>query len=248
MGGRAGPAGDATKVLTTGLLFWGAIQLAATVLDRSETAAVAVQAAIAEWGAGAMAIAWSDPLRPSPAWPAIRRRVACGLGLGFAVSGLVVGAALATRTAVVQRGGPSFSALAIGLLVGSLGAVRDELMLRGFVLRVTRGLLGTSTAVVVCGGAAAAARLGLDGALSLAVLTDALRGVALGAVWVRDRGAWAAIAASAAWAWTVGPLTHGGLLDLRFATEPDASLLAVAVLAVGAAAALGWVARNTDGH
>ena len=43
-------------------------QFAATVFARNATATVAVQAALAEWGAGRMAIAWSDPLAPIPSW------------------------------------------------------------------------------------------------------------------------------------------------------------------------------------
>lgn len=243
---RAGPLADATKVVTTGLLFWGGAQLASTVLNRSETFAVAVQASIAEWGAGAMGIAWSDPQRPVPSWNAIGRRVGYGLGLGLAVGGLTVGLALATRAATMQRATLSVSALAMGLIVGALGATRDELLLRGFVLRATRGVLGTWAAIVVCGGAAAAARLGLDGAVTLAVVVEALRGVALGAVWVRDRGAWMAVAANAAWTWTTGLFAHGALLDVRFQREPDASPLAIGVLALAAGAALAWTRQGAS--
>jgi hypothetical protein len=242
---RLGPVGDAAKVATTGLLFWGGAQLASTVLERSETAAVAVQAAIAEWGAGMTGIARSDPLRPAPSRRAILRRVAYGLALGLGVSGIIVGAAIATRAATVAQGSPSIGMLAIGLLVGGLAAVRDELLLRGFVLRAMRGLIGTSLAIAVCGGAAAAARLGLDGAVTSAVLVEALRGVALGVIWVHDRGAWMAVAANAGWTWALGPLTHGAVFDLRFRQEPDASPIAIAVLAVVATAAFVWLGRGT---
>ncbi|MGO9836062.1 MAG: type II CAAX prenyl endopeptidase Rce1 family protein [Polyangiaceae bacterium] len=244
MGERRGPLADATKVVTSGLLFWGGAQLASTVFGRSETAAVAVQAAIAEWGAGTMGIAWSDPLLPSPSWRAIRVRVACGLGLGLAAAGVAVGTALATRAAAIQHAAPSVSALVVGLIVGALAAIRDELLLRGFALRATRGLLGTPTALAVCGGAAAAARLGLDGALTVAVVAEALRGIALGCLWVWDRGAWMAVAANVAWTWTTGPITHGGLFDLRFVMELDGSTPVVAVLAVMAGGAFFLVARR----
>jgi len=247
MSGRRPRLADASKLVTSGLLFWGGAQLAATVFDRNETAAVAVQAAIAEWGAGTMGVTWSDPARPAPSWRAIRDRAAYGAALGFATAGLVVGIALATRAAAMQPAAPSASALLIGLLVGGLGAVRDELLLRGFVLRATRGLLGAPAAVAVCGGAAAAARLGLDGALTLAVLAEALRGIALGALWVRDRGAWMAIAANTAWTWAAGPIVHGGLFDVRFTTELGAGAPAIGGLAITAAAALCWVAiRDPD--
>jgi len=240
MSPRRSPVAEASRLVTTGLLFWAGAQLASTVLDRSETAAVAVQAAIAEWGGGTMGLSWSDPLKPAPSWRSLRARIARGMGLGLAVAGLVVGAALATRAAAVTHATPSVSALVVGLVVGALSAVRDELLLRGFVLHATRGLLGTPAAIAVCGGTAAAARLGLDGAWTVALLSEALRGIALGAIWVRDRGAWMAIAASAVWTWTLGPLTHGGLLDVRFVKEPDATAPAVAVLVVTAGAAFAW--------
>jgi len=244
---RVGRIANAAKLVTTGLLFWGGAQLASTVFNRNETAAIAVQAVIAEWGAGTMAIAWSDPLRPAPRWRAIRARMAYGLGLGFLVAGLVVASMLATRAATVKHAVPSVSALAVGLLLGALSAVRDELLLRGFVLRVTRGLFGTPIAIVVCGVAAAAARLGVDGVVTLAIVAEGLRGTALGTIWIRDRGAWMAIAANAAWTWTAGPLTHGGLFDLRFVREPDTSAPAILVLAVIAGASFFWVAiRSPD--
>jgi hypothetical protein len=234
---------DATKLVTIGLLFWGGAQLASTEFDRNETAAVAVLAAIAEWGVGTMGIAWSDPLRPAPTWRSIRARIAYGLGLGFVAAGLVIASTLVTRAATIKHAVPSLSALAVGVLVGALAAVRDELLLRGFVLRVTRGLFSTPIAILVCGVAAVAARLGVDGTITLAILAEGLRAIALSALWVRDRGAWMAIAANAAWAWTTGPLTHGGLFDLRFVREPDASVPAVMVLAFIAAAAFLWVRK-----
>src|ERR1700734_3572306 len=88
---------DATKVACWGLLFWGAVQFAAIVLARNATAAVAVQAALAEWGAGRLAIAWSDPLAPIPAWQQIGKRFGRGAALGGGVAVLVVVIALLTH-------------------------------------------------------------------------------------------------------------------------------------------------------
>jgi hypothetical protein len=48
-----------------------------------------------------------------------------------------------------------------------------------------------------------------------------------------------AVGASAAWAWSLQSIVHGGLLDLRFATEADAGVPAVATM--GVAAALGLI-------
>jgi hypothetical protein len=134
--------------------------------------------------------------------------------------------------------------LAVGLVVATLSAIRDELLLRGVVLRTTDRLLPAWGALLVCGAAGAAARAGVDGALSSAVATEALRGTVLAAVWKRDRGAWMACSASAAWAWCLGPAAKGGLLDVRSAVDLDGGAPAFAVLGVAALAALAWAGRR----
>ena len=62
----------------------------------------------------------------------------------------------------------------------------------------------------------------------------------LAAVWVRDRGAWMAVGANAAWSWATGSVVHGGLLDVRFATEIDAGIPALVVLGAAAVATCVW--------
>jgi hypothetical protein len=91
-------------------------------------------------------------------------------------------------------------------------------------------------ALAACGLAAAAARFGLDGHASFALVPDALRGVALGAIWMIDRGAWMACAANAAFAWVLGDVLQGNLADLRFSHEA-----AVSTAVLAACAALGAV-------
>ncbi len=235
---------EAWKVAGWGLAFWAGAQLASAVLARNATALVAVQAVLAEWGAGRVGISWSDPLAPLPTWKQLARRAGRGVALGGAVAALVVAAALATGGAATARSSPSVGLLAVGLVVAVLTAVRDELLLRGIVLRATRALLPWWAALLACGAAAAAARFGVDGAVGLALGVEALRGVALGAVWVRDRGAWMAVGASTAWRWGLESLAHGGLFDVRFAAEADASLQALGVLALAAAAAVVWSRRS----
>jgi hypothetical protein len=234
---------DATKVAAWGLVFYGGAQLAAAVFAGNATAAAAVQAVLAEWGAGRMAIAWSDPLAALPTWRGIARRAGKGAAWGAGAAGVLVAGALATRMAALAAGPPAIGSLAVGLLLAALGAVRDELLLRGVVLRTTRGLLPAWAALLACGAVAAAARFGTQGGLAAAVLAEGLRGVALGGLWLRDRGAWMAVAASAAWTWTLGSIVHGGLLDVRFAADPDASLPGLVVLGAAAAGALAVTLR-----
>jgi hypothetical protein len=231
---------EAGKVVGWGLALWGVAQLAMAVFSRNATAMVAVQAVVAEWGAGRLGITWSDPLAPMPTWRVLQRRAGLGVAAGAVAAALVVGIALATGGAAMAKGSPAVGLLAVGLVVSVLTAVRDELLLRGVVLRVTRGLLPPWASLLACGAAAAAARFGHDGVVGLALAVEGLRGLALGALWVRDRGAWMAVGANAAWMWVLGSIARGGLLDVRFATESDAGLPAVAAAAIAAAVAVAW--------
>lgn len=227
------------------MLFWSGAQLAGAWLERSETMAVGVQAAIAEWCAGKVGIPWSDPNAPLPSARLVATRIGRGAVLGGGCGGLVVAVALAAHGATIARAQPAVGALVLGLLVAALSAVRDELFLRGAILRMARGLLPAWVALLACGAAEAAARFGTGDGGGLALLVDALRGIALGAVWTRDRGAWMACAANAAWAWTLGSVTRGAAFDIRFATEPEAGLPALAVTAAAALAAAVWALRRS---
>ncbi len=207
---------EAAKVVGWGLVLWAGVQLAALIFTRNATAAVAVQAALAEWGAGRLAIAWSDPNAPAPPWSAIGARAGRGAAMGAAAAALVVVIALVSHHATRASSPPALGLLAVGLIVSVLAAVRDELLLRGVVLRATNGPLPTWAAVGVCGAAAAAARFGVEGAVGLALAGEAIKGIVLGGLWVRDRGAWMAVAANTAWTWAMGSVVGGGLLDIRF--------------------------------
>jgi hypothetical protein len=229
---------EARRVVGWGLVFWGASQLAGAVFSNNATALVAVQAAMAEWGAGRIGVTWSDPLAAMPSAKAIARRVGLGAAMGAAAAAAVVGLAMVTGGAAMAPASPGFGSLAVGLVVAVLASVRDELFLRGIVLRATRGLLPAWAALAACGAAAAAGRYGAEGMVDLSLVVAGLRGVALGSVWVRDRGAWMAVGASAAWAWSLQSIVHGGLLDVRFGTEADAGVPGVVVMGVAAVVGL----------
>ncbi len=231
---------DAAKVVGWGLVFWTGVQITAAVFTRNATATLAVQAALAEWGAGRMTIAWSDPLAPIATTRDIQRRAGIGLALGMGAAALAVTAAVLTRGAMVAERTFAPGLLGLGLLVALLTAVRDELLVRGVVLRATRGLLPWWAALAATGACAAAARYGLEGTLGMGLALEGLRGVALGALWMRDRGAWMAVAANAGWTWTLGSIAHGGVLDVRFAGEGDASAATTLVVAAAAVAAALW--------
>lgn len=237
-------ARDQGKVVLSTLGLWGSVQLAGLIFARSQSGGLAAAAVIAELGAGYFGIVWSDPLAPSPNWAAIARRAGIGAGLGVTMVALTVVVGLAAHTAIVVASPTAPATLALGLGLAALGAVRDELLLRGMVLRATR-TLPAWVGLLVCGAAAAAARLGIDGALTLAIAADAARGVAFAALWRRDRGAWMPWAANTAWAWAAGPALHGGLIDVRFVAEPVVDAPTLALLAAGALAASIWALRTS---
>jgi len=86
--------------------------------------------------------------------------------------------------------------------------------------------------------------LAVFGVLGLGLLVEAMRGIALGGLWLADRGAWMAVGASAAWSWTLGALVRGGLVDVRFAAAGDASAAALIVAGAAAVAAVLWARRR----
>jgi hypothetical protein len=238
MNKRSPALGEAARTVGGGLALWGGVQLAAAVLERRPMAVTLVQAALAEWGAGRLGITWTDPWGPAPTVARAAGRAARGALMGAMAALTVVVALCWTGGATRGHGPPSLEVVAVGLVAAGFGAVRDELVLRGVVLRATRGLLPEWASLLVCGAAAASARFGIDGSLTPSIAAEGLRGVALGALWTRDRGAWLAWGANASWMWTLGSLTRGGLVDLRLATEPDGTATAIAVLGAIAAAAL----------
>jgi hypothetical protein len=237
---RASTLRQAKGVVGWGLVFWGGAQLATAVFAQNATALAAIQAALAEWGAGRIGIAWSDPVGQTPTARSIGLRAARGLAMGASAAALVTLVAFATGSAVLAAGRPTLGLLAVGLVIALLRAVRDELFLRGIVLRATAGLWPAWAALATCGAAATAARYGLDGAIGPVLVVEALRGIALAAIWMKDRGAWMAVAANTAWTWALGSVVRGGIVDVRFATASDSGTAALIVVGAGAAAAAFW--------
>lgn len=243
------PLGDTARVVSWELVFYGGAQLTAMLLERSLLGSVAVQAAIAEWGAGRVSVTWSDASAAPPSWQAMARRAGGGAAFGFAGGALAVAFVLWTRAATLATTAPLVTQLALGLLLAALTAVRDELMLRGFVLRALAGWPSWYAGLAACGLASAAAKLGVEGATPIEIASAALAGVALGAVWQRDRGAWMAVGANTAWIFVTSALIRGGALDVRFlqtswggvsVTTGLAGLVAMGALA---AAAVVWSRR-----
>jgi membrane protease YdiL (CAAX protease family) len=243
---------DATTVVLWGLVFYAGVQLTGAWLVKQKLAADAVQAALAEWGAGRVGIAWSDADAPPPRWQAIAQRAGRGVALGFTAGVIVLTFALLTRATKIAQNSPAVGQLLVGLLTSILAAVRDELLLRGLVLRALRGVALPLVGIGACGVAAAAAAFGAGRTAPAELVIAAVGGVLFASLWQRDRGAWLAVGAHAAWAWTTGSIVRGGLLDVRAVPGVwgggdagiEGSLATLVVLVPLAAAAVVWSRRQ----
>jgi membrane protease YdiL (CAAX protease family) len=243
---------DAAKTLAWGLALYGVVAFVGIKLSAKATGALAAQMVLAEWGAGRLAVAWSDPSAPPPAFGSIARRAARGAATGVLAGTLVVVFALLTRGMVAHPNRPEPVEIVVGLITAALVAARDEILLRGVVIRAFRHTCPPAVLLAICGGAAAAAEYGALGSPSDAsvprLLVAALLGVAFAALWLRDRGAWLAFGAHTGWSLATGAAIGGGLADVRAANTPwggadaglEGSLVAVAALVPLAALAVGW--------
>ena len=245
-----GPA----RLAAWGLGVVGVSKLAGALLSSTSMAGMVAQAVIAEWGLGRIGVTWSDPLEEVPETKAIARRALGGAAIGLLAAGALLGLAAATRAALFAKADAPGAVLGIGLLSAGFVAMRDELLLRGLVLRVTEDLPARGLRLVACALTAGCAATAEPGATPASVAATALLGVVFGALWIRDRGAWLAWGAHTAFTFAVGTLAQGGLVEARVARSAwgggDAGLLggfvAVAALAPLAIAAFAWAGRPTS--
>jgi hypothetical protein len=240
------PTARAARASLWGLALAAAEAVSTSVLARNTIALTILHAAVVEWGAHRAGVAWSDPATPEQAnrWP---RRAAAGAAWGGGVAALATAASLAIGTAAFTDGRISPAVLAVGLGMAVVEAVRDELLLRGLVLRVTDGVLPAAAGIGACAAAGACARFGADGVVSVAILFEALRAGALAALWIHDRGAWLAIGANAGFAWTARALAWAGVIGARSPRPVVESGPAIAIVTaaflVASAVALGLPGR-----
>jgi hypothetical protein len=218
---------------------------------------LAFQTLAAEWGAGRLGVAWSDPEAPPPSARAVALRAFDGALLGLGAGAIALTFAALTH-AVRFAMSVSLTELGLGVVLAALVALKDELVLRGLVLRAFRHTLPPGLRVLVCGAVAAAAKLGqadppvrLDlasGTLG-SLLIAGLLAVCYATLWLRERGAWTAWAAHTTWALVTTTAVSGGIVDGYWAPTPwgggtkgvEGSLAVVLGLgAVTAAAVATW--------
>ena len=210
---------DTAKVVGWGLLLYAIVLLIGAKFSTAAVGSLALQVVAAEWGAGRLAVSWSDPTRPPPRLGDVARRIGRGAVAGLLAAAAAVVLALTTRALSFHANAAEPSQLGIGLFVAALGAARDELLLRGIPLRAFRRACPTFVMLLACGGAGAAAEYGLlagsQEVLGARVVVAGLLGIVLASLWLLDRGGWLALGAHTGWAFATGGVIRGGLLDLR---------------------------------
>lgn len=250
-------AASAWRIAFWGIAIYAGGRIAALLLESLSMPAAVAQAVIAEWGAGRLGVAWSDPTRPVPTTGAIARRAGLGAAVGLVAAGIVVGFLAATRAVLLERSSPAASMLVVGLVTAGLYAMRDELLLHGLVMRSLVSVEAPLLKVLACGLTSAAAAYGeLGGAAPMAIAAQGLLGLVFGSLWVRDRGAWPAWGAHTAWLFGTGLLMQGGVFEARVASTTwggadagplggTAAVIALLPLAAGALAGSARTRRPT---
>ncbi len=230
----------------------------AMVLADSSLFALGVEAVTAELAGGRLGVAWSDPHRPEPTTTQVVGRVVRGAIFGLGLASLVLCAGLALQRATLTLSHASFAALALGLVTVILTAVRDELLLRGAVLRLVGagpsspgGPLSTRKRAI---GLAAVALVGAahaygEGGHVSAIAQGALLATLFGSLWLKDRGAFRPVGAHIGWSFAAEALTQGGLFDARSAlaagaVSPFEGPVALGALLVAAAVTVVVVLRE----
>lgn len=197
-----------------------------SILGAASMATALVGALLVDLAASRAGAAWDVAGQPGDAWDArplpegaprrLVERVAAGALVGLLTGGSVVALSIALRWLTGHGEGvrPSY-ALVFALVRAAAVAVRDELLYRGIPLfaAARAGVpapVARAFSALVSGAAIALLPGVTPGAVALAIGSGWL----FAALWERDRGAWAAIGAHAAWVLLVGSGLHGGLFDL----------------------------------
>ncbi|MEO8796401.1 MAG: CPBP family glutamic-type intramembrane protease [Polyangiaceae bacterium] len=215
---RLGPAEfrETSRIVGWALGAYTAVQIVGMVLAQNAIGATSIGALAAEFMAGKVGIAWSDPHAKEPSSRDIAVRAGRGALLGVVLSAAAFIAVFA-HGGTTLRGHFGVAAFGVGVLAAGLAAVRDELLLRGFVLRAFRPVVPLPLVFVICGLCGAAAKLGDEAATPFELVSSAALAVAFAAAWVQDRGAWAAWGAHTAWLLATTTLGRGALFDVKTA-------------------------------
>jgi len=231
-------AKQTARVVGIGLLMLVAIDFVGSWLRDRTLGMIAVQVAIAEFGAGKLAIAWSPPSAQTPTFSSIARRFGRGAIFGLATAAACIGSSVLSRTLAIRAGTFEIATIAMGVVVAALTAARDELLLRGLVLRATQNI-PRPLALAACAAAAVARVWFADGTTPIDAILAATAAIGLACIWLVDRGAWMAVGANAAYIFATDTLVRGPL-DAA-GTTSRASAIA---MGLASAAAVAWWRRQ----
>jgi hypothetical protein len=244
-------ASSKLRTAAWGLAIAAGARIIAAVLASSSLAAIVAQAVLVEYGTSKLGVTWTVGRVANNADAA--RRAGAGAALGLVVAVLLLVVLLATGAATATPSGRevSISVVGIGLVSAALEALRDELLLHGLVLRIAKDVRSVALRAAACGLASAGAALGEPGVTPANAIAHFLFGTMLGALWIRDRGAWLALGAHAAFLFATGTLFHGVVREVQLAVGAWAGaradllggIAAVCTLAPIAAAAVVLASR-----
>lgn len=243
------------KIAGWGIAIDAAVHVVGTLLESRSLAASMAQAIVTEWGTGRLGVRWTAAEDTGENADAkLPKRIALGAAVGAATAGLVVGFLVATRAVVLTRGPGALAMTATALLTSGLTAVRDELLLRGVVLRALAGTSSAMPKVLACGLVGAAAAIGEAGNVGPGIMVELILGFAFGALWIHDRGAWLAWGAHTSWLFVNALLLGGGVFEARVAATswgggsagPLGGMAAVVALLPIASASILWPALATS--
>ncbi|MGH7284927.1 MAG: CPBP family glutamic-type intramembrane protease [Polyangiaceae bacterium] len=222
----------------------------AVVFARNAIGLYAIQAFAMELFAGKVGVDWSDASHGQASGRAIAKRV--GIGALFAtLAALLCFGAVAIHGGAIVKGRAGLAPLAIGLLSAGLIATRDELLLRGCVIRAFREVAPARALLVICGLVGAAGRFGDPTATYVEVAYNGALAVAFASAWLFDRGAWMALGAHAAWTFATMTLGRGAIFDVKPAAggtfhDDLAVLAALSLVALASAAFSASRARGVN--
>ncbi|MEO8874704.1 MAG: hypothetical protein ABI461_03875 [Polyangiaceae bacterium] len=228
---------EAWRISALGLAAYAGVQLVAMIFTRNLIGANALQALVAEFSAGKLGVSWSDPEAPIPTMKAIAIRAGRGALVGAGLVLLAV-AAVVIHGGSVSHGRFTIAGALLGLLSAGMIAMRDELLLRGVMLRAFRHLLPLPILFLVLGLIGGASRMGDPDATWIEITSSAALAIAFAAAWIHDRGGWLAWGAHTAWIWVGSTLARGLVFDTKAVGGGaiDTDVVAVGVLVVASLA------------
>src|SRR5687767_802189 len=93
----------AARAAAWGVAVYTAVKFIGILFASASMAAAVGQAIAAEFGAGRVGVAWSDPHEPLPTTAAMARRAGIGAAVGAATALVVLAFAWGTRAAIFDR-------------------------------------------------------------------------------------------------------------------------------------------------